>query len=93
MIIQLTPEALSQKIEQALPGTKAKFTDLTGTNDHWQAVIVSPAFSGKPLIAQHRMVKQIFDAEIQAGHLHALTIKTYSPDDWEKFGRGRDSLE
>jgi stress-induced morphogen len=93
MIIQLTPESLKKKIEETLPGTKAKFSDLTGTADHWQAVIVSEAFKGKTLIEQHRIVKDVFDAEIQAGHLHALTIRTYSPEEWEKFGKAKDSLE
>ncbi len=87
MLMQLTPETLKRKLEQALPGSSAEFSDLTGTGDHWQLVVISDVFEGKPLIAQHRMVKGIFDEEIQAGHLHALTIKTYTKADWEKYGR------
>lgn len=83
MLMQLTPETLKERLESALPGATAEFSDLTGTNDHWQVVVVSDAFEGKSLLAQHRMVKDIFDPEIQAGHLHALTIKTYTRKQWQ----------
>ena len=88
MLMQLTPQSLKAHLEAALPGAKAEFSDLTGTGDHWQVVVISEAFEGKSLLVQHRMVKDIFDPEIQAGHLHALTIKTYTPQQWEK-AKGR----
>jgi len=55
--------------------------DLTGTKDHWEAVIVSEAFSGKTSIEQHQMVYAAL-GELMAGPVHALAIKTYSPESW-----------
>lgn len=80
----LNANQLKQILESAIPGTTAQFHDLTGTADHWQVVAVSPAFEGKTLIAQHRMVKDVFDRWIQSGELHALTIKTMTPVQWSK---------
>ena len=80
----LNASKLKQILETAIPGTTAQFHDLTGTADHWQVVAVSPAFEGKTLIAQHRMVKDVFDSLIQTGELHALTIKTMTPAQWAK---------
>jgi len=72
-------EAIVAKIQAAIPDAQVELTDLTGTADHWEATIVSTAFDGKSLIERHRMV---FDAlaEEMKGPIHALTLKTYTPD-------------
>jgi stress-induced morphogen len=57
--------------------------DMTGTKDHWEAVIVSDAFSGKSPIEQHQMVYAAL-GELMAGPVHALALKTYSPESWAK---------
>jgi stress-induced morphogen len=75
----LSLEELKARLEELAPGTQANVTDLTGTRDHWQAVIVSPVFEGKMMIEQHRMVMKLMQAEIDSGVVHALTIKTYAP--------------
>jgi stress-induced morphogen len=78
----MTPEQLKTRLETLAPGTRAEVTDLTGTHDHYQATIVSPVFSGKMMIEQHRLVFAIVQAEVDSGEVHALTLKTYAP---EKF--------
>jgi len=75
----LTAEQLKHRLESLAPGTLAQVTDLTGTQDHWQAVIISPVFEGKMMIEQHRLVMKHMHAEIDSGVVHALTIKTYAP--------------
>jgi len=82
----MTPEQLQKRIETMAPGTQVKITDLTGTMDHYQATVVSPAFQGKIMIEQHRMVMATVQKEIDSGEVHALTMKTYTPEQWEKFG-------
>jgi stress-induced morphogen len=74
----MTPQQLKARLETLAPGTQAEVTDLTGTQDHYQAVIVSPVFEGKLMIDQHRMVYAIVQAEVDSGEVHALTLKTYS---------------
>ena len=76
----MTPEQLKARIETLSPGTQAEVNDLTGTMDHYQAVVVSPAFAGKLMIEQHRMVYKLVQAEVDSGEVHALTLKTYTPD-------------
>jgi stress-induced morphogen len=75
----MTPNELKKRIETLAPGTSAEVTDLTGTQDHYQALVISPAFEGKLMIEQHRMVYQLFQAEMTSGEVHALTLKTYTP--------------
>lgn len=74
----MTPEQLKTRIESLAPGTTAEVVDLTGTADHYQAKVVSPAFEGKLMIDQHRMVFDLLKAEIDSGEVHALTLKTFS---------------
>ncbi|MGB5697426.1 MAG: BolA/IbaG family iron-sulfur metabolism protein [Polyangiales bacterium] len=57
--------------------------DLTGTKDHWEALVVAPAFVGKTPIEQHQMVYAAL-GELMAGPVHALALKTYSPESWAK---------
>lgn len=49
--------------------------DLTGGGDHFRASVVSPAFDGLSRIQQHRLVYDVFGAEV-GGPIHALSLKT-----------------
>ena len=73
-----TAEELKSRIESALPDSRAQVTDLTGTGDHFRAEVVSPAFAGLSRIAQHKLVYDVFGADI-GGPIHALSLKT-SPE-------------
>jgi stress-induced morphogen len=57
--------------------------DLTGTKDHWEALIVSESFAGKSPIEQHQLVYSAL-GELMAGPVHALALKTYSPESWAR---------
>jgi len=46
----------------------------------FQVVVVSPQFQGKPLVRQHRMVKELLREEIKA--MHGLVLNTYTPEKW-----------
>jgi len=77
-------EVLEERIRQGVGSVShLVVTDLTGTKDHWEALIVSDAFSGKSPIEQHQMVYAAL-GDLMAGPVHALALKTYSPDSWAK---------
>jgi stress-induced morphogen len=73
-------------VRAALPDAQIELRDLTGGGDHWQAVIVSQAFDGQTPIARQRLV---FGAlgELMHGPIHALTLKTLTPQQAESNGR------
>jgi stress-induced morphogen len=83
----MTATELKARLETLATGTNAQVTDLTGTQDHWQAVIVSPAFEGKTMIEQHRMVFKLVESEVSTNEVHALTLKTYTPKQYETFSK------
>ena len=70
-----TTEEIKDRIEQALPGAEATVTDLTGGGDHLRAEVVYDGFAGLSRIEQHRIVYDVFGAEI-GGPIHALSLKT-----------------
>jgi len=73
-----TPAALESRLAEAFPGAEVEVTDLTGTADHFQAVVVAPAFDGKTRVEQHRMVYAAL-GELMGGAIHALALTTRAP--------------
>lgn len=69
---------LMAKLKLAFPDADVRVNDLTGTQDHWQATIVSAAFAGLSPIARHRKVYAAL-AEEMKGPIHALTLTTLAP--------------
>jgi len=49
-------------------------------DDHLEATVVSPAFEGEPLVAQHELV---YDAlgDAMTTEIHALELTTYTPEE------------
>jgi stress-induced morphogen len=80
----MTPDQLKARFETLATGTTAQVSDLTGTQDHYQAVIVSPVFEGKMMIEQHRMIYKLVQSEVDSGEVHALTLKTYTPKQFQE---------
>lgn len=78
----IEPEEIVKKIKASLPDAEVQIEDLTGTRDHYEATVVSEAFEGKPLIKRHRMIYDALKEEMK-GPIHALSLKTYTPQQWE----------
>jgi stress-induced morphogen len=73
-----TSQELQQRIEAALPGATVSVEDTTGGGDHFRTEIVSDRFEGLTRIQQHKLVYDVFGAEV-GGPIHALSIKTSIP--------------
>ncbi|MFO1518580.1 MAG: BolA family transcriptional regulator [bacterium] len=74
---------IQKLIEQALPGAQVAVQDLVGDGDHLQATVVTPLFEGKTLLQQHQMVYSPLREALKE-KLHALALKTYTPEQWSK---------
>jgi stress-induced morphogen len=68
-------QALLQAAFAGAPGAHVEVTDLTGTQDHLQAIVVSPLFAGKTRIEQHQMVYAAL-GDLMRGPIHALALTT-----------------
>lgn len=73
------PEVLKDKLLAAFPGARVEVVDLTGTEDHFQAVVVAEHFRDKSRIEQHRMVYGAL-GDLMKGAVHALALTTRTPE-------------
>ncbi|HSQ65491.1 MAG TPA: BolA/IbaG family iron-sulfur metabolism protein [Polyangiaceae bacterium] len=71
----IDPNRIRTILLEALPGADVDVQDLTGTQDHFQATIAAPQFSGKSLVEQHQMVYRALGDSMKA-EIHALALKT-----------------
>ena len=75
----MTADQLQQLIAA---GLTCEHIEVTGDGRHWAAVIVSPEFEGKRLIARHQRVYATLGERIKTDEVHALSMKTFSPAEW-----------
>ncbi len=69
--MSVSPDELKDRIESAIPGTRA---DVSGDGHHFEAKVEGPAFAGLSRIAQHKLVYDVFGAEL-GDRIHALSLK------------------
>ena len=67
----VSPDELKDRIEAGIPGTTC---NVTGDGHHFEATVAGPAFSGLSRIAQHKLVYDVFGAEL-GDRIHALSLK------------------
>ena len=87
-------DELEATIEAEIPDAEVTVSlprahhDRNHQDAHFAAVVVSPAFEGETLVAQHQMV---YDAvgEAMTDSVHALEIETFTPEEYaERNGDG-----
>ena len=66
----------------------AKLSDceitVTGENGHFEVVAIGEIFADKSMVAKQQLVYATVKEHITSGAIHALTIKTHTPAEWEK---------
>lgn len=77
----ISKENIKELIESGLPGSEAMIEGDDGS--HFDGVVVCADFEGKNMIAQHRMVFDTLGDRMQTGVIHALSIKTCTPAEWQ----------
>jgi acid stress-induced BolA-like protein IbaG/YrbA len=73
-----TPENIREYI---LAGLACEHVSVSGDGQHFEAVIVSPAFAGQRLIQRHQLVYRALGDRMRA-EIHALSMKTLTPEEW-----------
>ncbi len=75
-------ETVKNMIKSALPDAEVTVNDLTGGGDHLEAVVVSSHFSGLNKVKQHQLVYGALKEALSSEAIHALALKTYTPETW-----------
>jgi acid stress-induced BolA-like protein IbaG/YrbA len=85
----VSPEQVKVTIEAALTDAQVHIRDLTGGGDHYEAIVISSDFEDKSLIKQHQLVYRALKAEMESEAIHALALKTYTPESWKMAEEAR----
>ncbi|MGK7931623.1 MAG: BolA family protein [Microcystaceae cyanobacterium] len=72
----------AQMIKASLPDAQVFINDLTGGGDHLEAVVISSKFAGQNKVKQHQMVYGALQEHLASEAIHALALKTYTPETW-----------
>lgn len=78
----VSPDQVESMIKAGLPDAEVQIQDLTGGGDHYQVLVVSTLFEGKGLVQRHQLVYRSLQQAMSSEAIHALTMKTYTPQDW-----------
>jgi acid stress-induced BolA-like protein IbaG/YrbA len=76
-------QQVKASIEDKLPNATVIVNDLTGGGDHLEAIVVSSEFTGKTRVRQHQLVYEALKQEMASEAIHALALKTYTPEAWQ----------
>jgi acid stress-induced BolA-like protein IbaG/YrbA len=73
------PKLIKQYIED---GLQCDHVEVTGDGRHFEALVVSPLFRGKPKVRQHQLVYAALGDRMRED-IHALSMKTLTPEEWQ----------
>ena len=73
-------EEIAGLIKAGIPDCEV---EVDGDGTHFTAIIVSDVFAGKNMVQQHQVVYQALGDKMGTD-IHALSIQTYTPEQWKK---------
>lgn len=71
-------EQIKRIIAEGLP---CEGLHVEGDGEHFEAILVSSKFVGKSRVQRQQMVNAILRPYFDSGELHALSMKTLTPDE------------
>lgn len=77
-----------EKIKQMILGSLPEATVMVESRDnvHFSAIVVSALFAEESLVKRQRRVYACLGDHIHNGDIHALTLKTFTPIEWDQKG-------
>lgn len=81
----VSPDQVEAMIKAQMPEAQVKV--MTPDGEHYEVVVVSSEFEGKRLVQQHQLVYRAIQKEMLDGTIHAMAVKTYTPEAWQAAGQ------
>lgn len=77
----MQPEEIERLIKAGLPNADAYVEGDDGT--HFNALVISEDFIGKTRVQRQQLVYDTVREYINNGSLHALSLRTMTPEEWQ----------
>ncbi len=61
-----------------------QFAKVEGDGYHYQITVVSPSFQNLSIVKRQQKIYALLTEWIAEGSLHAVSMKTLTPEEWEK---------
>lgn len=71
---------IERLIAEGIPGAAVTVSGDDGR--HFEALVVADAFEGMTRVQQHRLVYRALGGRVESEQIHALALKTYTPEGW-----------
>lgn len=89
-------ERITQRLQEALAPCHLEIVDdspshaghagaIQSGGGHFHAMIVSPSFEGRSLIARHKLVYEAL-GDLMKNDIHAFSMKVFSPTEYQNKG-------
>jgi len=75
-------EEIQKLIEKGLQPCTASVT--SPDDIHFSATVISPLFANKNRIQKQQLVYATLGKHINDGTIHAISLKTFTPDEWHQ---------
>ena len=75
----VTKSKVIQLITKEIPNSEVIVETFNG-NDHLQVTVISEEFNGLSLVKQHQLVYSALKEELASEAIHALALKTQTPN-------------
>jgi acid stress-induced BolA-like protein IbaG/YrbA len=76
--MSISNEAVASMIQAQIPDAQVS---ISGDGYKYEADIISAAFAGLSTLKRHQLVYAALNAAITSGQLHALTLRTKTPEE------------
>ena len=77
-------EMIKTRILEVIPDATVMVGDPRNDGVHLEAFVISESFVGQSLVKQHQTVMNALKEEFKE-ELHALALKTFTPEKWTAF--------
>jgi acid stress-induced BolA-like protein IbaG/YrbA len=76
----VTVDEIRNSIEAGIPGSQVF---VSGDGSKFETTVISTTFHQLSQVKRHQKVYATVSEPIGSGELHALTIKAFTPEEWE----------
>jgi len=77
-------DQVQQQLLDAFPSSEVL---VAGEGCNFEVTIISGQFEGMSMVQEQKMVYAILADQIASGEIHAVSIKAYTPEEWEKLSK------
>ncbi|MEM1291172.1 MAG: BolA/IbaG family iron-sulfur metabolism protein [Cyanobacteria bacterium P01_H01_bin.162] len=83
----VTADQIVSMIQAEMSDAEVRVNDLTGGGDHFEVTVVSTEFARRSLVQQHQLVYKAVQTAMSSEAIHALALKTYTPETWSSVSQ------